>query len=401
MAHAVDHVSLMPPLSVVLVGLTMSFALLGDALLYVALPASAAELGLPLWAVGLLLGANRLVRLITNTLAARMFGRFGGRWPMVSAAIGAVVTTTMYGAAPAFPALLVARAGWGTCFSILRLGAFTTVIGASVSANRGRLVGIYQSHSRLGPVLSLLIGGVLIELVGYHTTFLLLGLATLPAIPLALSLRSDAFRLERPKRSKTGDSQVTVGVRDWLGTPRLVAVKIGMLVNGFIAHGVVISTVSLALTQVADSIEGAAAIAGILVATRWGFDLFLAAPLGHLSDRVGRARMIPALLFGEALAVGALAMAGSRPSVIVATLTVFLIATALTAASDAAAGDLAPTGRRAEVMSSYADWIDIGSANRPATRVHPGRLARTTGELWTYRGNRPDGRISVSSPVAT
>src|SRR5215203_3180427 len=190
MPHAVDDVSLMPPLPVVLVGLTMSFALLGDALLYVALPASAGELGLPLWTVGVLLGANRLVRLITNTLAARMFGRFGGRWPMVSAAIGAVVTTTMYGAAPAFPALLVARVGWGTCFSILRLGAFTTVIGASVSANRGRLIGIYQSLSRLGPVLSLLIGGVLIELVGYHTTFLLLGLATLPAISLALILRS-------------------------------------------------------------------------------------------------------------------------------------------------------------------------------------------------------------------
>jgi len=75
--------------------------------------------------------------------------------------------------------------------------------------------------------------------------------------------------------------------------------------------------------------------------------------------------MIPTLLFGEALAVGALAMADSRPSVIVATLTVFLIATALTAASDAAAGDLAPTGRRAEVMSSYADWIDMGSAIGP------------------------------------
>jgi MFS family permease len=37
----------------------------------------------------------------------------------------------------------------------------------------------------------------------------------------------------------------------------------------------------------------------------------------------------------------------------------------LTAASDAAAGDLAPPERRAEVMSGYSDWIDIGAALGP------------------------------------
>jgi MFS family permease len=279
---------------------------------------------------------------------------------MVGAAVGAVATTTMYGALPVFPALFAARLGWGTCFSILRLGAFTAVIGASVSANRGRLVGIYQSLSRLGPVLSLLIGGVLIETVGYQTTFIVMGVATLPAILLALSLRPDSFKLE----PATSGSRAR-GPRAWLGTPRLVAVKQGMLVNGFVAHGVVISTISLALSHAADSVEGAAAIAGVLVAVRWSFDLFLAAPLGHLSDRVGRARMIPALLLAESVAVAALAAAGDRFAVIVAALAVFVLATALTAASDAAAGDLAPPDRRAEVMSSYADWIDIGSAIGP------------------------------------
>jgi MFS family permease len=366
----------MPPRSVILVGLTMSLALLGDALIYVALPTSAAELGLPLWAVGVLLGANRVVRLVTNTLAARMFRRFGGRWPVVGAAVGAVVTTTMYGVAPVFPVLLVARAGWGTCFSILRLGAFTTVIGASVAANRGRLVGVYQSVSRLGPVLALLIGGVLIETVGYHTTFIVMGIATLPAILLALSLRPESFRLE----SASG-SDPKRGPRTRLSSPRLLAVKQGMLVNGFVAHGVVISTVSLALTRAADSVEGAAAIAGVLVAIRWGFDLFLAAPLGHLSDRVGRARMIPALLLLQSLFVCALAVAADRPTVIVATLVVFLIATALTAASDAAAGDLAPPGQRAEVMSSYADWIDIGSAAGPPLAFV---LIEQQGLQWSY-----------------
>jgi MFS family permease len=75
--------------------------------------------------------------------------------------------------------------------------------------------------------------------------------------------------------------------------------------------------------------------------------------------------MIPALLVLEALAVVGLALSTDRTTVIVATLAVFLTSTALTAASDAAAGDLAPPHRRAEAMSGYSDWVDIGSALGP------------------------------------
>ena len=151
----------------------------------------------------------------------------------------------------------------------------------------------------------------------------------------------------------------------WLGGRQLVAVKLGMLANGFTAQGVVLATLTLALTDVAGSAEGAAALGGLLVAFRWGADLFLAPGFGHLSDRIGRGRMIPALLAVEAVAVAGLSLAGSRLTVVAATLAVFLTSTAITAASDAAAGDLAPPERRAEVMSGYSDWIDIGAALGP------------------------------------
>jgi MFS family permease len=62
-----------------------------------------------------------------------------------------------------------------------------------------------------------------------------------------------------------------------------------------------------------------------------------------------------------------LTLAHDRATVIVATVAVFLVSTAVTAASDAAAGDLAPPERRAQVMSGYSDWIDIGSAIGPPT----------------------------------
>ena len=347
----------------------MSLALLGDALLYVALPANAAELGLPLWSVGVLLGANRIVRLVTNAGAARLFGRVGGRGPMIGASLGAVATTLAYGLAPTFPPLLLARLAWGTCFSILRLGAFTAVLAASAPATRGRLIGVYQSISRLGPVLSLLLGGLAVEVLGYHVTFVLLALATLPAVPLALSLGASAYRGDSHTSSAELRSAATAerwGWRQrWLGGPRLVAVKLGILANGFASQGVVLATLTLALTDVAGTADGAAAIGGLLVALRWGSDLALAPLLGHLSDRLGRGRMIPALLVGEGIAVAALALAADRPAVVAATVAVFLISTALTAACDAAAGDLAPPDRRAEVMSGYADWMDVGAAVGP------------------------------------
>jgi predicted MFS family arabinose efflux permease len=228
------------PGPVLKVGLVMSLALLGDSLIYVALPAHAAELALPLWAVGVLLGANRIVRLATNAIASALFVRFGGRGPMVGAAVGSALTTATYGLTPLFEPLLLARMGWGACFSTVRLGAFTVVLAESAPASRGRMIGLYQSISRIGPVLSLLLGGLAIETLGYQTTFVLLALATLPAVPLALSLPSVAYR---PKQASAahGSSRPEAapwGWRQrWLGGPRLVAVKLGMLGNGFASPG--------------------------------------------------------------------------------------------------------------------------------------------------------------------
>ncbi|MCC7370924.1 MAG: MFS transporter [Chloroflexi bacterium] len=370
----------LPPL-VLVVGAVMSLALLGDSLLYVALPAHAAELGLPLWAVGILLGANRIVRLATNVLAGRLFTRVGGRRPVIAAAVASAVSTAMYGLTPAFVPFVAARMIWGTCFSILRLGSFTVVLAASTAATRGRMIGVYQSVSRIGSVASLLLGSLLVEVIGYHATFILLGIATTPAILLTLLVPERAYHSAPSQASPplhatspahpaatpaSAHAPAHLGWRDrWLGSPRMVAVKCGMLANGFASQGVVLATLTLALSEVAGSTEGAAALGGLLVACRWGSDLLLAPWFGHLSDRIGRGRMIPCMLALEALAVFGLMLAGDRTMVIVATLAMFLTSTAMTAASDAAAGDLAPPDRRAEAMSGYADWIDIGSALGP------------------------------------
>ena len=365
------------PTPVLLVGSVMSLALLGDSLLYVALPAHAAELSLPLWSVGVLLGANRIVRLVTNGLAARLFSRVGGRGPMVAASIGSVVTTATYGLLPTFRPLLLARLGWGACFSTLRLGAFTATLAASQPSTRGRLVGLYQSISRVGPVGSLLVGGLLVETLGYHADVRDPRAGDDPGhrcwrcccrraayLPKPHARCAPGRRSRRLPRAATAPP--SLGWRErWLGGPRLVAVKLGMLANGFTSQGVVLATLTLALDRRRRHRRGRRrdwrAAGGVSLGRRPVPGALVRAPLG--SDRAGPHDPGPA---GRRGGRRGRAGAGGGPwAVIAATLAVFLTSTALTAASDAAAGDLAPPDRRAEVMSGYSDWIDIGAALGP------------------------------------
>jgi sulfite exporter TauE/SafE len=60
------------PRSLFLISTAVALALLGDQMLYTVLPVVHEAVGVPVTAVGLLLGANRLVRLVTNTFAGYM-----------------------------------------------------------------------------------------------------------------------------------------------------------------------------------------------------------------------------------------------------------------------------------------------------------------------------------------
>jgi MFS family permease len=352
-------------------GLVMALALLGDALIYVALPASALALGLPLWSVGVLLAANRIVRLGTNSWVAHLVRLHGGKRLLVAAAVGATATTAIYGLLPSFWPMLAARLGWGWCFSTLRLCGLSTVMAASTPATRGRTLGVYQSMSHLAYPTSLIGGALLLEGAGFSTTFLLLAVPTAVAVPLALTIDGALLRAPAPS---DGPDASPLGWRErWLGGRRLTAVKTAGLAAGF-AIQVGASTFALAVAAAAGGTEGAAAIAGLVLGGRWIADILLSPLFGRLSDGRDRGRILVALLFGQALLLlgaGAAATANALPrevalaAVVGAGLLLFTAATAYRTTADAAVGDLIPEGRRAEMLSAYADWLDVGSAAGP------------------------------------
>jgi len=69
----------MIPRHVLVVAMAVAISLLGDSTLYAVLPSHADPLGIKLAFVGILLSANRFVRLLTNSLAGYVHDHTG-RW---------------------------------------------------------------------------------------------------------------------------------------------------------------------------------------------------------------------------------------------------------------------------------------------------------------------------------
>lgn len=282
----------------VIVGATIGLCILGDSFLYGLLPLEAKNLGIALPLVGILLSANRLVRLVSNTWASAIFERLGPRTPFVFAAVLSLVTTTMYGAGWGFFVFLLARLGWGVAWSALRQGGYQAVWTADESF-RGRLMGLLWGLIRLGSAFSVVAGGYLRDRFGYQVGILVVAGTTAMAIPVALSIRwpRDAdVTLRQPPSNGRGSSLAgwRAALKTSLGRQLLAA---GFMDRMF--DGVVISTTSLFLASrfgTSELFSGlgirVGTVAGLLLALRWLSDLIFGPAIGALSDRLGRLRTL-------------------------------------------------------------------------------------------------------------
>ena len=105
--------------------LIMSLALLGDALLYAVLPAYAEDFGLTLPWVGVMLSANRFVRVFAYGAIARLSHAVGVRHMCIGAAIVATLSTALYGVVQGPVAMLIARIMWGLTYASLVLATLS------------------------------------------------------------------------------------------------------------------------------------------------------------------------------------------------------------------------------------------------------------------------------------
>ena len=337
-------------------------------MLYAVLPAKAASMGIPIALVGVLLSANRWVRIATNFGAAGAFARWGARRGMIAGSSLAIGSTLCYGVFPFFAAMLPARLAWGTAFSLLRLGAYNAVLATSTERNRGRLMGMFQSVTWLGSMTGALAGGILTESVGFRATAITFGLAGFLSLALSSRVGKNLDRLGDVPNRKVDLRDIAALFR-WSPEFRVIFIA---LVGSLAGTGVVVPTIGLLLfTTYGDTVDvfggiaGVAAVAGVLVAMRFAAETLLAPVFGLLSDRSGR--RFTAVLTGAAMLVGLIVLffSGSLVSIAVGSIIVFSAAAGLHVALSAWTADLARDGDWTIVMSGFATFRDAGTAFGP------------------------------------
>ena len=353
---------------VIVLALLTAACLVGDSMLYIVMPTHWQEFGLDsLWEVGVLLSANRLVRLPLNPVVGWAYKRISTRQGVLIAAILALLTTLSYGFVKGFYPLLLIRCIWGVAWSFLRLGSFFAIADCASDTNRGHCMGVFNGLYRLGSLAGMLAGGFIADLFGLTATALFFGAVTFSAIPAAfLSVPAAKNHSKSPAEASAPLSVL------WRDAGVLLALVTGAVV-AMIYQGVFTATLSYLVethnsstVSLAGFVFGAASLAGILQAIRWSWEPWLAPWVGIKSDgRHGRKKVLLLSLFLAALLFCLLPLDIPLLPWLLVVMGVQVTATALTTLTDAVAADAANRAAKVLVLTAYSLAIDLGSAIGP------------------------------------
>ncbi|MBI1244044.1 MAG: MFS transporter [Alphaproteobacteria bacterium] len=323
-------------------GWLLAFAMTGDALLYVLLPLMPEAFGVTLAWAGLLLAANRIIRIFAYTHLARFAARLGGRRAGTLAAVGAVLSTCVFAFDAGDWVQLAGRFVWGLSFAVLNLVTFAYA--ASVPERAGRRIGSIRAIAGVAITITYLAGTYFVDRIGPQALYVVMTLVTLAGVPLAMGL--PAVEIRAPAH------------RGFL-LPRPGPVDIWAIAQGFVVDGVFIVSLSLLLKESVSEFAPAFA-AGIAMSMRWIVETFCAPAGGWLADRFGATRVM--LAFGVAIAAGmaAIAFGFVYPGVIGVTLL-----RGLTNTTGAAMVAERNPGDPVGAQSIYSTYRDIGAACGP------------------------------------
>ena len=340
----------------VLIGLATAFSLLGDQMLYSVLPTYFTSIGLVPYQVGVILSANRFIRLITNHLAEQLCRRVRlGALTVLAFGVGALVTYA-YAVVTHFGLLVVARLTWGLCWSFIRQIGLMTVVESNPDHRLGRSMGFYSGISRPGSLAGNLLGAVGHDLLGYTTTLIGFSCVSLLAIPLGLFGREGLKHRTAAEPDCEGDVVRSGGL------------LFCVFAVGCVGSGLVMSTLGLVLKQmVGEDVGllgmtiGVASLNGLFLSVRWIADFFGAPVLGHVGDRLGRKRATTMLFAIGTVALSISATVDALTAIALAILLFFLCAVGLTTIL------LAEAGRRgSRATARYVTASDFGAALGPA-----------------------------------
>lgn len=365
--------SISPRRALLPLGLGTALSLIGDSTLYTVLPEAeiAAQLGVKVTSVGVILGTNRLVRLVFNPVAGSLYERFSRRWLLVLSMLIGTAATASYGLANGLPGVLVGRVLWGAAWAGIWVGAHAMILDVADERNRGRLNGIYQVWFFLGIAATALAGGSLTDLIGLRRTLWFgTGITGTTALFWLLTLPET-----KPRTIEASESTTLIPPslgRDRYPIGAALPASIPYFAVRLTGAGVLASTTILWLGQffengfeLGETVIPLATATGLFVALRTVTSVAGAPAAGYISDRLGRRWWVAALT----LVLGAAGLASMNFNrLLPAAMGAFIVAVAapgVQALSPAIIGDDLEPQRRSRALGIVFSFGDLGSALGP------------------------------------
>jgi len=353
--------------------LAYSLALLGDNMMYVFLPSHPGAAGITAASLGIVLSANRFVRLAANSLGGLLSDRLGRRRPYLLGMMLALASTAGYLVSDGLWPLLFCRIVWGIAFSLISVGGVAIILDRSRAHDRGRAVGNYQSLLALGALLGFVLSGLLTDLLGYRGTLAIYAPLAALGLGIAWWTLPSAPSVDGPEpavTSATGTGPSTLATLRRLDSRLLVPAYLSFA-SLFAGSGVVMSTLGVSLQQLASEpgaslVVPVASLTGILLAARRLAAMIEAPIAGHFLDRFGDRRIVAAAGALVSLAgLLVLATGGGVGLVIAGVVLTSMGEGLLHPAVVVWTGDGAPPHLRAVVMGGLATAGDLGAAIGP------------------------------------
>ncbi|WP_454253091.1 MFS transporter [Pseudomonas sp. Marseille-Q7302] len=321
--------------------IALAFCLPSDVLLYLVLPMYASVFGITLIEAGILLAANRVIRIVGYRYVVQLYARFGDRRSLVVAAAVAALCALGNANLSGFWALLGLRLAWGLSFATFNLS--TQVLATADPAGAARRTGTSRALIAIGPMLALSAGAWLTLQYGPRAVLLICSGLCLIGLLLALGLPSAGHQLPAPgRRLRWPDRIVTWSFIE------------GVTLDGLFIFG---------LSAFSQAVLGgdAVLVAGLLMALRYVSDMLLSPLGGRAADRYGAAPMLVACSTLTALSLTAFGfhwlILGAGGVLILRALQIPLVVTLVATRH--------PGQARLPALASNAMWRDVGASVGP------------------------------------
>jgi len=258
-----------------LAALALALALPADTVLYLLLPMFAPQFGVSLAEAGLLLAANRIIRIVGYGYVARFYARRGDRLTGLLAVLAAAICAAGYATLSGFWALLPLRLLWGLSFAALNLS--TQALATADPVGSARRSGRSRAFTALGPVIALPLGAVMAYAWGPRPVFWILAIAALAGLLVARGLPERQHPLPAKRRGlKLPNSLDAWSFLEGLTLDGLFIIGLSYLGSDLLPGGAVM-------------------MAGVLLAVRYLGEIVLSPIGGRLADRFGAEKLLVVL----------------------------------------------------------------------------------------------------------